>query len=148
MPATDESVRTDLNTMEFWAQPRSEHHRTFKWLRANRPISWNDAPEAIDPTLDNAKGFWSVAKHHHIHEVSRNPQLFSSAEGVFIDDFPQLETMLSFIVTDPPRHTEMRNIVDVASRPATSTEWSTRSTASWKRSSTTWHPGARATCAN
>ena len=43
--------------------------------------------------------------------------MFSSAEGVFIDDFPQLETMLSFIVTDPPRHTELRNIVSVAFTP-------------------------------
>jgi cytochrome P450 len=103
--------------MAFWAQPRSAHHQTFKWLRANRPISWNDAPEALDPNLDNAKGFWSVVKHHHIQEVSRKPEVFSSAEGVFIDDFPQLETMLSFIVTDPPRHTEMRNIVNVAFAP-------------------------------
>ena len=87
MAATDESVRTDLNKMAFWALPRSEHHRTFAWLRANQPISWNDAPEALDPNLDNAKGFWSVVKHRHIQEVSRNPKVFSSAEGVFIDDF-------------------------------------------------------------
>ena len=117
MTVTDESVRTDLNTMAFWAQPRSERHRTFKWLRANRPISWNDAPEALDPSLDNAKGFWSVVKHRHIGEVSRNPKVFSSAQGVFVDDFPQLETMLSFIVTDPPRHTELRNIVSIAFTP-------------------------------
>ena len=117
MAVTDEGVRTDLNKIAFWAQPRSEHHRTFTWLRENQPISWNDAPEALDPNLDNAKGFWSVVKHHHIQEVSRHPEIFSSAEGVFIDDFPQLETMLSFIVTDPPRHTEMRNIVNVAFAP-------------------------------
>jgi cytochrome P450 len=117
MAAIDEGVRTDLNKMAFWALPRSEHHRTFAWLRANQPISWNDAPEALDPSLDNAKGFWSVVKHRHIAEVSRNPQVFSSAQGVFVDDFPQLETMLSFIVTDPPRHTELRNIVSIAFTP-------------------------------
>ncbi|OSC31748.1 linalool 8-monooxygenase [Mycobacterium vulneris] len=117
MTVTEEGVRTDLNTLAFWALPRSEHHRTFAWLRANRPVSWNDAPEAIDPNLDNAKGFWSVVKHRHIQEVSRQPEVFSSADGVFIDDFPQLVEMLSFIVTDPPRHTEMRNIVSVAFTP-------------------------------
>jgi cytochrome P450 len=117
MTVTDESVNADLNTLAFWALPRSTHHATFKWLRENMPVSWNGPPEALDPNLDNAKGFWSVVKHHHIQEVSRNPQVFSSADGVFVDDFPQLETMLSFIVTDPPRHTEMRNIVSVAFTP-------------------------------
>jgi hypothetical protein len=43
--------------------------------------------------------------------------VFSSADGVFVDDFPQLESMLSFIVSDAPRHTEMRNIVGVAFTP-------------------------------
>lgn len=117
MATTDESVRTDLNTMAFWELPRSEHRRTFTWLRANQPIIWSDAPEALDPSLQNTAGFWSVVKHRHIREVSRNPEVFSSAEGVFIDDFPVLESMLSFIATDPPRHTDLRNIVTVAFSP-------------------------------
>ncbi|MDH6245073.1 cytochrome P450 [Mycobacterium sp. OTB74] len=117
MTHTEENVRTDLNTLAFWSLPRAEHLRTFRWLRSNRPVSWNEAPEALDPNLDNAKGFWSVVKHSHIQEISRNPEVFSSASGVFVDDFPQLESMLSFIVTDPPRHTELRNIVSVAFTP-------------------------------
>jgi cytochrome P450 len=114
---TAEVVRTDLNSLKFWALPRSTHHDTFRWLRANKPVSWNGPPDSLDPNLNNAKGFWSVVKHAHIAEISRQPEVFSSAQGVFIDDFPQLETMLSFIVTDPPRHTEMRNIVSVAFTP-------------------------------
>jgi cytochrome P450 len=114
---TPESAELNLSTMRFWAEPRQLHLDTFKWLRENKPVSWHDAPEALDPDLDNAKGFWSVTKHADIREVSRNPQIFSSADGVFIDDFPQLETMLSFIVSDPPRHTSFRNIVSVAFTP-------------------------------
>jgi cytochrome P450 len=114
---TSEAIDTNISTLKFWEQPRQVHHDTFKWLRENRPVNWNDPPEALDPGLDNAKGFWSVTKHADIREVSRNPKVFSSADGVFIDDFPQLETMLSFIVSDPPRHTSFRNIVSVAFTP-------------------------------
>jgi len=117
MTAATEGVNTSLNSLEFWALPRSTHHDTFRWLRANKPVSWNGPPDSLDPNLDNAKGFWSLVKHQHIQEVSRKPEVFSSAEGVFVDDFPQLETMLSFIVTDPPRHSEMRNVVSVAFTP-------------------------------
>ncbi len=117
MTASTEDMDTRLNSLEFWAKPRAYRHEAFKWLRENKPISWNEPPDSLDPNLQNAKGFWSIVKHKHLREVSRNVEVFSSAEGVFIDDFPQLETMLSFIVTDPPRHTELRNIVTVAFTP-------------------------------
>ncbi|SPM34805.1 Cytochrome P450 [Mycobacterium rhizamassiliense] len=117
MSTAAEGIDTRLNSLEFWAKPRAYRHEAFTWLRNNQPISWNDAPDSLDPNLQNAKGFWSLVKHRHLREVSRNVEVFSSAEGVFIDDFPQLENMLSFIVTDPPRHTEMRNIVTVAFTP-------------------------------
>ncbi|WP_059021346.1 cytochrome P450 [Mycobacterium sp. M26] len=117
MTASTEEMDTRLNSLEFWARPRAYRHEAFKWLRENKPISWNEPPDSLDPNLQNAKGFWSIVKHAHLREVSRNVEVFSSAEGVFIDDFPQLETMLSFIVTDPPRHTELRNIVTVAFTP-------------------------------
>ena len=117
MTASTEDMDTRLNSLEFWAKPRAYRHEAFKWLRENKPISWNEPPDSLDPNLQNAKGFWSIVKHADLREVSRNVEVFSSAEGVFIDDFPQLETMLSFIVTDPPRHTELRNIVTVAFTP-------------------------------
>ena len=117
MTASAEEMDTRLNSLEFWAKPRAYRHEAFTWLRNNKPISWNEPPDSLDPNLQNAKGFWSIVKHPHLREISRNVEVFSSAEGVFIDDFPQLETMLSFIVTDPPRHTELRNIVTVAFTP-------------------------------
>lgn len=117
MSAPTDAMDTRLNSLEFWAKPRAYRHEAFTWLRHNEPISWNEPPDSLDPNLQNAKGFWSLVKHRHLREVSRNFEVFSSAEGVFIDDFPQLETMLSFIVTDPPRHTELRNIVTVAFTP-------------------------------
>jgi cytochrome P450 len=114
---TAETIDTNLSPLSFWAKPRQAHLDAFRWLRENKPVSWHQPPEALDPNLDNAQGFWSVVRHADIREVSRNPQVFSSADGVFIDDFPQLETMLSFIVTDAPRHTSFRNIISVAFTP-------------------------------
>jgi len=110
-------VDLNLSALRFWEQPRQVHLDAFKWLRENEPVSWHGPPEALDPNLDNAKGYWSVVKHAHIREVSRTPSVFSSADGVFLDDFPQLESMLSFIVSDPPRHTSFRNIISVAFTP-------------------------------
>jgi cytochrome P450 len=115
--STPETAELNLSTLRFWEQPRQVHHDTFKWLRENEPVSWHGPPEALDPNLDNAKGYWSIVKHADIRAVSRNPEVFSSAEGVFLDDFPQLESMLSFIVTDAPRHPQMRGIVSVAFTP-------------------------------
>jgi len=107
----------NLSPMSFWAQPMQDKREAFRWLRENAPVSWQEPPEALDPALPNSKGYWAVVKHRHIKEVSANPKVFSSAEGVFMDDFPQPETMVSFIVTDAPRHTEMRGIVSRAFTP-------------------------------
>ncbi|GAA5174356.1 cytochrome P450 [Pseudonocardia eucalypti] len=116
-PHTPETGELNLSTLRFWGLPRQVHLDTFKWLRENDPVSWHQAPEALDPGLDNSKGYWSIVKHADIKEISLNSGIFSSAEGVFLDDFPQLETMLSFIVTDAPRHPRMRGVVSSAFTP-------------------------------
>ena len=107
----------NLSPMSFWAQPMERKREAFRWLRENAPVSWQEPPEALDPAFPNTKGYWAVVKHKHIKEVSATPKVFSSAEGAFMDDFPQPETMISFIATDAPRHTEMRGIVSKAFTP-------------------------------
>lgn len=117
MPTEMESKYETMSTLKWWAQPRSVHWEHWQWLRENDPVSWHGPPEALDPELDNSQGYWSLVRHADIKYVSRNPDIFCSKEGVFVDDFPQLESMLSFIVTDAPRHQELRNIVSVAFTP-------------------------------
>jgi cytochrome P450 len=107
----------NLSTLEFWARPYEDRERSFKWLRDNQPVSWHPAPQPLAPGLENTKGFWAITRFDHIKELSRNDSVFSSAEGVFLDDFPQLETILSFIVMDDPRHKALRNIVQHAFSP-------------------------------
>ncbi len=111
------NVDIDLSSLEFWARPYGERERAFRWLRDNDPVSWHRPPEPLAPGLENAKGFWAIVRYEDIKAISRNPKVFSSAEGVFLDDFPQLETILSFIVMDDPRHQALRNITQAAFSP-------------------------------
>jgi cytochrome P450 len=108
---TTTTPNTQLTTLQFWAQPAEQRDAAFTWLRENEPVSWNEAPDPIAPDLPNEAGFWSLVKHDDIRYVSRTPELFTSSKGVFVDDFPQLETILSFLVMDAPRHTALRGIV-------------------------------------
>jgi cytochrome P450 len=110
-------MNIDLSSLEFWSQPYEERERAFHWLRENDPISWHRPPEPLAPGLDNSKGYWALVRYEHIRTVSTRPDVFSSAEGVFLDDFPALETILSFIVMDDPRHKELRAITQAAFSP-------------------------------
>ena len=107
----------DLSALEFWARPYEERERAFRWLRDNDPVSWHRPPEPLAPGLQNSKGYWAIVRYEHLKELSRNDTVFSSAEGVFLDDFPQLETILSFIVMDDPRHKALRGITQYAFSP-------------------------------
>jgi cytochrome P450 len=107
----------DISSMEFWARPWDERLEAFKWLRDNDPVSWHRPPDPIAPGLDNNKGYWAITRAEDIRECSRQPEIFSSAEGIFVDDFPDLEQILSFIVMDPPTHTKLRAIVQSAFSP-------------------------------
>jgi len=107
----------DLSSLGFWARPYEERERAFHWLRDHDPVSWHRPPEPLAPGLENAKGFWAIVRYEDIKQVSRSAKVFSSAQGVFLDDFPQLETILSFIVMDDPRHQALRNITQAAFSP-------------------------------
>ena len=117
MSTTHPVIDVDLSSMEFWAKPYEEREVLFKHLRDEHPVSWHRAPEPLAPGLENSKGYWSLVRYDHIKEISMAPGIFSSAEGVFLDDFPQLETILSFIVMDDPRHRALRNITNTAFSP-------------------------------
>jgi cytochrome P450 len=103
--------------MSFWAKPWNERLDAFQHLRDHDPVCWQEPPEALAPGLDNNKGYWAITRADDIRELSRNTDVFSSAEGVFVDDFPALEAILSFLVMDAPRHGQLRGIVASAFTP-------------------------------
>lgn len=81
-------------------------HATFKRLRDHDPISWW-------PEHDGGKGFWAVTRYADLLYVSQHVELFSSAQGVTLeeiegDDFDLRRNMLEY---DPPEHTRYRRLV-------------------------------------
>lgn len=114
-------VSTDISSFEFWRDTTfDEREKTFAQLRATAPVSKHRPLEShlLEPE-DGARDFWGINTHDLIQKASRDTKTFSSAGGIFMEDFPDvvIQGSLSFIVTDAPRHKELRGIVWSAFTP-------------------------------
>lgn len=107
-----------ISTLDFWRAPFDERDKTFAQLRQDRPVSWH-------PNMDfsyieqSTPGFWAVVGHQDIQDISRNPKVFSSAEGTMLGDTPDFLSLpsSSFLNMDDPRHARLRKLVSVAFTP-------------------------------
>ena len=89
-------------------------HASFARLRAEDPVHWTT------PT-DGMRSFWSVMRQADILEANGKPEIFSSAQGIRIEDQSHEEYLArrTFQETDPPEHRVTRKLVNPAfSRPA------------------------------
>ncbi|MBD0708855.1 MULTISPECIES: cytochrome P450 [unclassified Streptomyces] len=86
----------------------------FARLRARAPLAWHAAPPGA------RRGFWVVSRHEDAVDVLRDTAAFSSARG------NMLTTLLGdgdsagnrmLVVSDPPRHTELRTELRKAFTP-------------------------------
>lgn len=81
-------------------------HHWFRQLRKEAPVYWHEE--------EDGPGFWVVTKHEDLHHISRNPLIFSSAQGTNIPSNQGggggggLPMMLNM---DPPQHVKFRRIV-------------------------------------
>lgn len=77
-------------------------HAAWRTLREQAPVTWHPVGDSL--------GFWSVTRHADSDSVLRDYQRFTSERGTMIDllgtDDPAGGSQLA--VTDPPRHTVMR----------------------------------------
>lgn len=89
---------------------RGVPHATFARLRRDDPVSWVDEPDG--------RGFWAVTRYHDVLAVSRRPEVFSSAQGIRLEDMTpeECEARRTIMEMDPPQHTAVRRLV---SRPFT-----------------------------
>lgn len=88
-------------------------HNTFKRLRDEDPCHWTE--------WSGGKGFWSITRHADITELNKQPQIFSSARGIRMEDQSEEEYMArrTFQEIDPPDHTQFRMKVAAAfSKPS------------------------------
>jgi cytochrome P450 family 142 subfamily A polypeptide 1 len=76
---------------------------SYRWLRNHSPIHW-----------DAANGLWVLSRHADVSHVSRNPELYSAADGVR----PRVAAPMSIISMDDPEHTRQRRLINRGFTPA------------------------------
>src|SRR3954469_16092126 len=84
-------------------------HELFKRLRSECPVHWS---AGISEYPDEA-GYWSVVGPDDIHEVSRDWETYSSANGItaITDAIMPVDLIRAmFIGMDPPKHDRLKNL--------------------------------------
>jgi cytochrome P450 len=82
-------------------------HEAFAALRRDDPVHWNPEPDG--------PGFWAVTRYEDIRHVHRNVDIYSSEiGGTSLEDLEpeHIEARKSMIDMDPPRHDELRGLIN------------------------------------
>jgi cytochrome P450 len=93
-------------------------YETFALLRREDPVHFN--PER------NGPGFWAVTRYEDIRSIHRDPTTFSSeVGGITLEDLApeHIEARKTMIDMDPPRHDELRAMVNRRFTPHAVTVW-------------------------
>lgn len=114
-PATLRLEDVDLTDHNLYV--RGEQHAVWRFLRENAPVYKH--PQRTGP------GFWVVTTYHDVRRISREPQKFISSGGTSTQDLERADTASadyqimqgSLVITDPPRHTKLRALVNKAFTP-------------------------------
>jgi len=100
----------DLTDLDRWVE--GAPHDWFELLRREAPAFWQDER--------TGRGFWSLTRYDDILAASKDYGTFSSAVGgtSLMDLTPeQVESRMSMLDADPPKHTRLRTIVNKAFTP-------------------------------
>ncbi len=92
-------------------------HEAFAAMRGEPGLVWHPYEES---------GFWAVTRHADVKEVSKRPDVFSSAAGhtnLWDLEADALEARRSIIDTDAPDHTRLRRLVSRAFTPRNLLVW-------------------------
>ncbi len=96
-----------LNLFEHDSFAHGVPHKTFARLRKDDPVSWSEGD-------DDTRGFWNLTRHADILNANKEGHLFSSAQGIRVEDQSYEEYMArrTFQETDMPEHTVTRRRVN------------------------------------
>jgi len=91
----------------------------FERLRREDPVHRSHSPV---PGIDT---YWSVTRYQDIMQVDSHHELYSSADGITLMDFPadDEQKLKMFIAMDPPKHDEQRKAVSPIVAPANLNNW-------------------------
>ncbi len=87
---------------------RNEFGEVLAWLRKNEPVYWHEER--------NGPGFWVLSRYADVVHVYGDDDLFSSRLGMRLDSNPAAVASVEgwmLIVTDPPKHTRLRQLIGV-----------------------------------
>jgi cytochrome P450 len=100
----------DLTDLDLFLH--GDPYAAFATLRREAPVYWHDR---------NGRGFWAVTKYSDALRVYHDPASFSSERGIslqFDNVTPdQSGSGMMMILTDPPRHNKIRQIVSARFTP-------------------------------
>jgi cholest-4-en-3-one 26-monooxygenase len=86
----------------------------FRYLRQEMPVYWHEDPQ-------QGVGFWVITRQADLDYVSKNPDLFSSAErSCLLHEMPEEQLAMvrtQMINMDPPQHIKYRRLVRAAFTP-------------------------------
>ncbi|MGH2795522.1 MAG: cytochrome P450 [Actinomycetota bacterium] len=94
------------------------HHEVLRFLRSNAPVFWQ--------RQRSGPGFWAITRYEDVRRVSRDPATFISSGGTSTMDLERPDSASldyqmmagTLVITDPPRHTQLRALVNKAFTPA------------------------------
>jgi cytochrome P450 len=91
----------------------------FERLRREDPVHRSHSPI---PGIDT---YWSVTRYQDIMQVDSHHELYSSADGITLMDFPpdDEQKLKMFIAMDPPKHDLQRKAVSPIVAPANLNNW-------------------------
>ncbi len=103
----------------FWTRPQDGIEADLASLRAAGPVFLSEETSEIPDIIPTGPGGWVVTKHADILQMSKNPQIFSSAAGITMLDAPPEfnEFFSSMIAMDDPRHARLRKLVSPGFTP-------------------------------
>ena len=91
----------------FSPEIRADPYPVYRELRDNHPAYYN---EEFD--------FWTLSRFADVLQALEKPQIYSSAQGIFVGAPDEIANMFeAVIMMDPPRHTQMRMLVNRAFTP-------------------------------
>jgi cytochrome P450 len=115
---TDTLTLDDIDLSDHDAFVDGVPYGAFALLRREDPVHFNEEP--------GGRGFWAVTRYEDIRAVHRDVQTFSSElGGTSLEDLEpeHIEARKSMIDMDPPRHDELRAIVNKRFTPRAVQVW-------------------------
>ncbi len=94
-------------------------HEYFRVLREEAPVHWQEECEI--PAFLPGPGYWALTRYEDVAFVSKHPEIFSSEVGSSaLNELRPREFAMAryqLIQMDPPRHTELRNLMNTHFKP-------------------------------